>query len=69
MNAINFKNVNLDRTHGLLVKTNEVLKYDLTEMSQISNLDSYIKNKLDACIEQFHCKIREDSYFICCVCN
>ena len=35
------KRKNTDHAHRRLVKTHEVLKYDLTETSQISNLDSY----------------------------
>ena len=35
------KRKNTDHAHRRLVKTHEVLKYDLTETSLISNLDSY----------------------------
>ena len=35
------KRKNIDHAHRRLVKTHEVLKYDLTETSLISNLDSY----------------------------
>ena len=35
------KRKNKDHAHRRLVKTREVLKYDLTETSLISNLDSY----------------------------
>ena len=35
------KRKNTDHAHRRLVKTHEVLKYDLTDTSLISNLDSY----------------------------
>ena len=35
------KRKNKDHAHRRLVNTHEVLKYDLTETSLISNLDSY----------------------------
>ena len=42
INAINLANAkNTDHAHRRPVKTHEVLKYDLTETSLISNLDSY----------------------------
>ena len=43
INATNFANATTDHAHGRMVKlTHEVLKYDLTETSLISNLDSYM---------------------------
>ena len=36
------KHKNTDHAHRLLVKTHKVLKYNLTETSLISSLDSYI---------------------------
>jgi len=43
INVTNFANATTDRAHGRMVKlTHEVLKYDLTETSLISNLDSYM---------------------------
>ena len=43
INAINFANAKIQTMHtdDYIVKTHEVLKYDLTETSLISNLDSY----------------------------
>ena len=37
------KRKNTDHAHRRLVKTHEVLKYNLTETSLISNLDSYTR--------------------------
>lgn len=57
-NTINFKNTNLDRTHRLPVKTHKVLKYYLTEMSLISNLDSYniVLNTFLFLVENISCE-------------
>lgn len=57
-NTINFKNTNLDRTHRLPVKMHKVLKYYLTEMSLISNLDSYniVLNTFLFLVENISCE-------------